>query len=136
MCRKEVGAFVYQLDEDGLKLVLINNRKQTRWILPKGQIEENLSDKKVALKEVYEEAGIIGMLEKDLPVKVVRYMSRTGSVELHVYTVQIAYMLDQWPEKHFRQRVMVDVDVALLMVRKKALRVLITQLATEIEQGY
>ncbi len=132
MCRKEVGAFVYQLDEGCLKLVLINNRKQTRWILPKGQLDEELSDKEVALEEVYEEAGIIGMVDKKFPIKVIHYTSSTGLVELHVYTMQIAYMLNQWPEEYFRQRVMVDVDVAQLMVRKKALGELITQLSVEI----
>ncbi len=134
MYRKEIAAFIYRFNRDRLKLMLVNNRKQTRWILPKGQIDENLSDKEVALEEAYEEAGIIGMVDKKFPIKVIYYTSSTGPVELHVYTMQIACMLNKWPEQYFRQRVMVDVDVARLMVRKKALRELITQLSAEVPE--
>jgi len=131
MSRKEIGAFVYKRKGKKLKLMLVSNRKATRWILPKGQAERKQLDVEVALDEAYEEAGIIGRVD-DSPAEVVHYKSSTGGVDLHVYNLQISNMLDHWPEDFFRQREMVDVEVALLMVRKKALRRGIKKIAAKI----
>jgi len=121
MSRKEIGAFIYQRKDERLQLMLVSNRKGTRWILPKGQPEREQLDVEVALDEAYEEAGIIGRVD-DSPVEVLHYTSSTGDVDLHVYKMKIGHLVEDWPEQSFRQREMVDVDVALLMVRKKALR--------------
>ncbi len=131
MFRKEIGAYIYRRDEMGLSLMLVNNRKQTRWILPKGQPEHRQSDIEVALDEAYEEAGVIGCVDEQPPA-VISYTSSTGGVHLHVYRMQIERLLEKWPEHFFRQREMVDVETALLMVRKKALREGIEQIAADI----
>jgi len=131
--RKEVGAFVYRFSKKGrLKLLLVSNRKQTRWILPKGQTEASLADKKVALKEAHEEAGIIGRVDKRLLPKVAYYQSSSGPVALHVYPMQIEKKLKDWPEQSFRRRAMVDINTALLMVRKQALLELIRNFSSDI----
>ncbi len=132
MSRKEIGAFVYRFKHGHLQLLLINNRKQTRWILPKGQIEKHLSDKEVALEEVYEEAGILTRVDNNIPVQMVKYRSSSGPVILFVYAMQVERRLKKWPEQYFRQRFFVDVELALLMVRKKALRQLIKQLVITV----
>ena len=135
--RKEIGAFAYQLEERPkkgrrLKVMLVSNRRQTRWILPKGQPEADLSDKRVALDEAYEEAGVIGKVDKRFARKIIQYRSSTGKVRLHLYVVRIQRTVAMWPEHSFRQRRLVDVEVALLMVRKKALRKAIRSLAGEV----
>ena len=135
--RKEIGAFVYLLDERPkkgrcLKVMLVSNRKQTRWILPKGQPEPDLSDKRVALDEAYEEAGVIGKVDKCFSRKVIKYRSSSGKVRLHLYVVKVQRIVDTWPEHFFRQRRLVDVDVALLMIRKKALRKAVADIAAEV----
>jgi len=131
MSRKEIGAFIYQRKGKKLQLMLVSNRKGTRWILPKGQPEREQLDVEVALDEAYEEAGIIGRVD-DSPAQVLHYTSSTGDVDLHVYTMQIGRLIENWPERFIRFREMVDVDVALLMVRKKALRLGIKKITAEI----
>lgn len=131
MSRKEIAAFIYQRKGKRLQLMLVSNRKGTRWILPKGQPEREQLNVEVALDEAYEEAGIIGRVDNS-PADVLHYVSSTGDVDLHVYKMQIERLLESWPEQFFRQREMVDVDVAVLMVRKKALRVGIKKITAEI----
>lgn len=130
--RKEVGAFVYKYKKGRLKLLLVSNRKQTRWILPKGQIEKHVPDSTIALTEAYEEAGIIGLIDTRLPPEVVYYESSTGPVALHIYPMKIKTKLKKWPESHFRKRAMVDIKTALLMVRKQALADLISNFSSHL----
>jgi len=131
MSRKEIAAFIYQRKGKRLQLMLVSNRKGTRWILPKGQPEREQLDVEVVLDESYEEAGIIGSVD-DSPATVLHYVSSTGDVNLHVYKIQIGQLLKNWPERFFRQREMVDVNVALLMARKRALRLAIKEITAEI----
>ncbi len=130
--RKEIGAFIYQKNADNIKVMLVTNRQQTRWILPKGQIEKGLTDKMVAHEEAYEEAGIIGEIDSDIQQKTIKYTSSTGPVELHVYTMQLVHVFDQWPENHFRKRKMVNIRTALEMVKKMPLRKLISEIEQDI----
>jgi len=131
MSRKEIGAFIYRRKGKRLQVMLVSNRKGTRWILPKGQPEHWQLDVEVALDEAYEEAGIIGRVDDSI-AKVIRYTSSTGDVDLHVFTMKIGHLIEHWPERFFRQREMVDTDIALLMVRKQALRLGIKKISDEI----
>lgn len=131
MSRKEIAAFIYRRVGKRLQIMLVTNKKQTRWILPKGQPEHKQLDVEVALDEAYEEAGIIGQMD-DTPGTVLYYTSSTGDVELHVYRMQIGDLIADWPEQKIRQREMVDIDVALLMIRKHALRSGIKEISQEI----
>jgi len=130
--RKEIGAFIYQKEAGNINVMLVTNRQQTRWILPKGQIEKDLTDKMVAHDEAYEEAGVIGEIDRDIQKKTIKYISSTGPVELHVYTMRLVHVFDQWPEDHFRKRKMVNIGTALKMVKKKALRKLISRIEQDI----
>jgi len=130
--RKEIGVFIYQKEADDIKMMLVTNRQQTRWILPKGQIEKDLTDKMVAHDEAYEEAGVIGEIDGNIQKKTIKYTSSTGLVALHVYTMRLVHIFDQWPENHFRKRKMVTIRAALKMVEKKALCELISQLEKDI----
>jgi len=132
MSRKEIGAFVYQQDDEGLKVMLVTNRQQTRWILPKGQAEKDLTDKEVAHDEAYEEAGVIGTIDRRIKKRKIKYKTRTGPVTLHVYTMQLVHVFEQWPESYFRQRKMVTIDTAIKMVTKKSLKKLLQQLGQVI----
>ena len=131
MPRKEIGAFIYRYHQNNLEIMLVSNRKQTRWILPKGQPESRCSDPEVALEEAYEEAGVAGRLD-DCPASIVEYTSASGEVALHIYRMQVERLFEKWPERFFRHRQWVDISTALLMVRKKRLRAAIEQIADEI----
>lgn len=56
------AALPYLIQPDGLKVVLITSRKRGRWIIPKGEIEPDLTAWDSAAKEAWEEAGIEGLI--------------------------------------------------------------------------
>ena len=52
------------------KIYLVTSRVQGQWILPTGKLEKNLSNRRVALLEAFEEAGILGKLDAQFKVHV------------------------------------------------------------------
>lgn len=137
--QKEIAAFVYRFDKKGrLRLWLVCNRQQSRWILPKGQPEKKRADAEVAIKEVYEEAGVEAEIDTRLPPKVVYYERGSrhgrggGPVALHVYAARERKKLATWPEQDFRLRYRVDVNTALLMLGRAGLRAVTGEMAAAI----
>lgn len=50
---------IMQRDGD-TQILLVTSRDTGRWVLPKGWTEKGLSGARLAAKEAYEEAGIVG----------------------------------------------------------------------------
>lgn len=136
MRNKEIAAFAYKIKNKRVFIVLVTNRKGNRWILPKGQPEFRMSDKKVALLEAYEEAGIRGKLSKKLKRENIRLITRRkGDVKMKVYPIELKKLLGDWPESRFRKRVLISADKAIHKVRKRALRACIKNMAKKALQA-
>ncbi len=131
---KEIGAFVYRVDDSGLRLVLVSNRRGNRWILPKGHPEKRLDDRKVALLESREEAGVVGVIDRRQTREIIDFSAKRGRVKMFVYAVVCQRLLDDWKERHFRMRAVVDVETACLMVRNRALQKVIKRFGKKIER--
>ncbi len=52
------GAVVFRKENDGIKYLLIRNRRSAHWGFPKGHIEPGESDEETAIREVLEETGL------------------------------------------------------------------------------
>ncbi len=91
-----------------LWVVLVTTRRGGRWTLPKGNLEEDLSNPQVAELEAYEEAGIIGRAHGPGGRAMVR--SRGRLVATEVYALVVHQLLSRWPEDGERQRRLVRVD--------------------------
>ena len=101
--------------------------------MPKGQAEFRMSDKKVALLEAYEEAGIQGEVNQQLERECVKFRTRRkGNVKLHVYPIKLEKLLGDWPEMRFRKRQLIAADQAIRLVRKKALQSCIKIMAARV----
>lgn len=132
MARKQIGAFAYQIKQRRVQLLLVTNRRASRWILPKGQPEPHLSDADVALMEANEEGGVIGDLNDRVPPYTVELPGRRGSIDLHVYCVSIRELLQEWPESRLRQRELLDIDAAMRRVDRRPLRECIRALSEKV----
>ena len=101
----QVGVFAFTDNEE---LVLVTGRKSEQWILPKGNTAKRRSDREQAREEAYEEAGVQGNMEW-------RYFEFDihGKVnKLRIYPMKITKMLNDFPEKDERKRMVTTFDEA------------------------
>lgn len=112
MCDYQVG--VFPVTKSG-KLVLVTTRSSGFWIFPKGKVEPGRSDRSVARDEAYEEAGLVGTLQHACN----KFKTPLGKADwLHLYLMQVEELLEQYPEKGQRERVVVSFARAEKMVQK------------------
>ncbi|KIJ52520.1 hypothetical protein M422DRAFT_223076 [Sphaerobolus stellatus SS14] len=96
------------------KVLLITSRKHNQWVFPKGGWET--TDKTLeaaAQREAIEEAGVYGTITRF----VVTIPGTTATY--HFYELDVAGLLDQWPEAHERRREWVDFNEALRRIAWK-----------------
>jgi 8-oxo-dGTP pyrophosphatase MutT (NUDIX family) len=83
-----------------------------------------------AVREVYEEAGLIGVVSRGSEVGRYRYRKRlpTGkfvTCEVTVFLLRVRRELIEWPERDQRMRAWFSLDVAATLVAERALAKLI-----------
>lgn len=133
--RKQLGVLAYEFHRDRIWVVLITNRKGTRWILPKGQPEAALSSKKVASMEAYEEGGVLGDIDKDVNPVEVQVSTNRGKVRLTVYPMRIRKLMSRYPECKVRKRLLLDSDKALRKLDKKPLKLCVKKLVKKLKKS-
>ena len=128
---REIGALPYRMRNAQLEIVLITTRRRKRWIFPKGQSEKRLTSRKVAELEAFEEAGVVGRIEKGNNRE---FTIRRGTqkVKITVFALKFDQILDQWPEANERQRVVIRCDDALKMIKGKSLRKCVKRMLREV----
>jgi 8-oxo-dGTP pyrophosphatase MutT (NUDIX family) len=122
------------LQQDGeAQVLLVTSRDTGRWVLPKGWAEKGLSNPKLAATEAYEEAGIVG--ETGIkPIGSYRHLkhlpkSRVLECKVKVFTMQVARLLDDWPERVQRRREWFSLAQAAMAVDEGDLALLLLRLA-------
>ena len=86
------------------KVCLITSSNGKRWVIPKGLIEPGQTAAETALREAWEEAGLVGMLEPK-PIGSYLYQKWSGSCHVIVYRMKVTEVTDNWPEDDLRQRI-------------------------------
>lgn len=85
------------------KVCLITSRNGKRWVIPKGWIEPGQTAGETALQEAYEEAGLVGALERE-PIGSYLYEKEGNSYHVTVFVMKVTSVAQDWPERDFRQR--------------------------------
>lgn len=99
----------------GNRLVLVTTRKSKRWIIPKGIIEKDMTPEDSAVKEAYEEGGIVGKAGNK-EIGRFSYAKWGGLCTVRVYPLYVEQLLDAWEDMLARERKVVTVDEAVDMV--------------------
>jgi phosphohistidine phosphatase len=99
---RQSGVIPYRFTEDGLEILLVTSSSGSRWVVPKGDVEPGMSALASAVKEAYEEAGIVGVAGAR-PVGSFRYFKRSAERVCALYALAVARVLPKWPEME-RQR--------------------------------
>jgi ADP-ribose pyrophosphatase YjhB (NUDIX family) len=105
-------------------------RETGRWIIPKGWPMAGWRLAQAAMREVYEEAGLIGVVSRGGPVGHYRYGKRlpTGKIvpyDVQVFLLHVRKELIDWPERDQRIRAWFSLEVAAKLVAERDLAKLI-----------
>jgi 8-oxo-dGTP pyrophosphatase MutT (NUDIX family) len=122
--------------EGELKVLLVTSRETCRWVTPKGWAEEDLTPGGLAAKEAYEEAGAVGDVRPE-PIGRYSYSKRLkdGSrltCEVGVFRMTVNHLLDEWPERHQRERRWFTLGQAAQQVDETGLTELLDALSNTI----
>jgi 8-oxo-dGTP pyrophosphatase MutT (NUDIX family) len=104
------GASIRQAGAIPLKngrLCLITSRNGKRWVIPKGLIEPGQTAGETALQEAWEEAGLVGTLDRE-PVGSYTYDKEGHTYHVTVYVMRVTEVAQDWQERDFRQRAWVS----------------------------
>ena len=121
----QYAALPFALKNGQPRVMLVTSRGKGRWIIPKGWPEKALQPHASAAKEAYEEAGIVGTVDKR-PIGTYRYTKRLGSgartvFEVEAYLLHVERQLRDWPEKGQRLKRWVAPAQAARLVRDEGL---------------
>ena len=105
---KQVAALPFRLRQGAPEVMLISSRETGRWVVPKGWPQKGVAPHAVAAREAYEEAGLVGNIEKRR-IGTYRYAKRlslesTVVCKVSVFHLYVEHELDDFPEKPVRQR--------------------------------
>ncbi len=125
--KRQAAAAVFRGSGDSRELLLITSRDTGRWIVPKGWIEKGEDGPAAAIRETWEEAGIIGKVLPGGPVGHYRYVKqrpRRGDAicDVAVYLVRLLEQDARWPEKGQRKRKWFPVATAIGLVSEEGLK--------------
>lgn len=131
--RRQFAALPYCQDNSEIRVLLVTSRETRRWILPKGWPEKKLSGPQVAEKEAMEEAGLIG----EMSTRSIGYYSYLKRLRdgrgvvcgVDVFPMRVSQLLDDWPERHERERRWFSLAQAALAVDEGELVTLLLRLA-------
>jgi 8-oxo-dGTP pyrophosphatase MutT (NUDIX family) len=118
---KQAAALPFRYSNDVLQIMLITSRKSKKWILPKGLLEEKLTNYELAMKEAYEEAGIAGQISNK-SLGVYQYEKWGGICKVSVFPFLVERILDQWPEDNFRNRKWFNSNEAIKAIDNRELK--------------
>ena len=112
---RQAGVIPYLEHAGELRMVLVTSRRTGRWVFPKGSIDPGMTPQEAAAQEALEEAGLIGTAHG---AAVGSYQSikirppAVWTVEVALYPMPIAEVLDVWLEADQRARRFVTLEEA------------------------
>lgn len=130
---EQAGVIAHRSRGNGPEFLLVTSRSSGRWIIPKGNIEPDLTARESAEMEAYEEGGIKGKVNKS-PIGT--YPHGSGETrEVQVFLMEVRRELKDWPEAHERKRKWMRPDEAMNAVDEKELKVLLAQAVVVLESS-
>lgn len=117
-------------------ICLVKSSSGRRWVIPKGCMEPRKSAGEIALQEAWEEAGLVGVLQRE-PLGSYIY-EKLGSVHhVIVFHMRVTETSDTYPEVASRERIWLKPAQALARIEDEGLCEIIrgTLLKNRIEVG-
>jgi len=126
----QVGVVPYRHHGGSIEILLITSRTSGRWIVPKGNVEDDLGPRRSARMEALEEGGVDGNLA-DEPLGIYRHGNPPEHcVQLYLMHVDTQYAT--WPEGHERTRRWLKLRAAQHTVDEEGIRSLLNEAARRL----
>ncbi len=101
----QAGGIPYRWGKAGPEILLVTNRKGTKWAIPKGIHEPGYSAEASAAKEAFEEAGVLGEVQGEaVGTFGVHKWGATCTVRVFPLRVTCVLPEEEWEESHRRRR--------------------------------
>jgi 8-oxo-dGTP pyrophosphatase MutT (NUDIX family) len=104
---QQVGALCYRRTRNGPEILLITTRGTGKWMIPKGWLIQGLTEREVAEREAWEEAGIVGRAKKrafgDFSYIKVVGKDRKLSARVRVFLLRVRRQRNNYPEMSQRK---------------------------------
>jgi len=112
-------------ERDGrLELCLIRKKGSNDWGIPKGVVDPGDTLEDTALKEAWEEAGLLGTLAGP-PIGTYDYSKWTVTMTVAVFVMRVTDEHPEWPEMGYRDREWLSVSDAAVRLEKHPVRTLL-----------
>lgn len=111
------GAVPYLVEKGEIRVMLVTSTAGDAWIFPKGNIARGMDPLKSAAKEVYEEAGVVGVCENRVLGVIQIEKSPSNLAEVSLYPLKIDTILPQWQESAVRSRRLFRIEEAIGVIR-------------------
>lgn len=128
---RQSAVIPYRWRGDQLQILLITSRRSGEWIVPKGQLEPDMTAHDSAAKEAQEEAGVVGRVGS-MSLGSFEYEKWGGLCVVDVFEMEVRQELSDWPEKGERSRKWVSASEAPSLVKHEQLGDLIASLARRL----
>lgn len=130
---RQCAALPFRVIDGRTEVLLITSRETRRWIVPKGWVEKDTKPDRMAAREAFEEAGVVGTVVKP-PYGTYRYGKRltstkTVTCDVTVYLLRVEEELEDWPEKDQRERAWMAPGAAAMAVGENGLVEMLLRLA-------
>jgi 8-oxo-dGTP pyrophosphatase MutT (NUDIX family) len=89
----QAGAIVYRTD-DGVRILLVRDTSDKAWVFPKGHVEPQEPLREAALREVQEEAGVLGRVVSRLRPPL-EFRSKNEDVRVHYFLIERTGSVDK-----------------------------------------
>ena len=132
--RVQYGALPYRVSNgSGAKFMLVTSRETRRWIIPKGWPKKGQSPRRLAAREAFEEAGVIGAIGKRA-LGSFSYEKRLKNgkmieCKVRVFPLEVKRQRKKWPEKEERRIKWLSASKAAEKVKDPVLSKIIRRVA-------
>ena len=120
----QYAALPWKARKSGLKILLVTSRETRRFVLPKGWPIPGLKPHRVAEREAWEEAGVVGKAART-PVGAYTYWKRMRDsfvlCNVDVFPLEVKDLEDHWQERGERERLWLSSQEAAAVVAEPGL---------------
>lgn len=130
----QAGVIAYRVENGRGEVLLITSRDTRRWIIPKGNIGRGKTALEAAELEAYEEAGVRGTIDSEIPLGFYTYSKRRQDltaypVSVEVYLLRVERQAKKWPEKGLRKLKWLPIGDAIRKIQEPGVVPLLKRLA-------
>ncbi|WP_346269423.1 NUDIX hydrolase [Rhizobium wenxiniae] len=123
---QQVGALCYRRTRNGPEMLLITTRGTGKWMIPKGWLIDGLTEREVAERQAWEEAGIVGRAKKRAfasfsYIKIVG-KDRKLPARVRVFLLRVRRQRNHYPEMSQRRLAWLSPQEAVARVKETELK--------------